>query len=257
MLSFEQSGAGTGDGVSTAAEAVDSTGVQPLWFAQIDGPEFTCEGVDTRFGGVFVAPRETVLGIRLWRDVYEGVEAVGDAQVHWSIYEIEKIVRMMLHQSPLALEILSSGAAVERFASSRFQPRRVVEAAVTSDILTALVDDADGFLTSPEASSSRRVAIRGLRRVLMGLALAEGVVATRLDDLLEWRGSEELADAAATGEADAISTCGRELLEDLRAVDAPALPESPADYDGLDDLVVDMRMATSRRPDDPSKGGDR
>jgi hypothetical protein len=133
----------------------------------------------------------------------------------------------------------------------------VVEAAVTSDILTALVDDADGFLTSPEASSSRRVAIRGLRRVLMGLALADGVVATRLDDLLDWRGSEELADAAATAEPDAISTYGRELLEDLRAVDSPALSESPADYDGLDDLVVDMRMATSRRPDDPSKGGDR
>jgi hypothetical protein len=255
MLSFEEPPHETADRASAVAEAVTSTGVETVWLARTDGPEVTGGEADPRFGGVFVAPRETVLGIRLWRDVHEAVESDGAGPVSWSIYEIEKIVRMMLHQSPMALEILASPAFVGSFKSEAFEPRRIVEAAVTSEILQAYAQEAEGFLESADARSSNPAALGGLRRALMGEALAKGAVLTRLNSLLEWYASGELSDAVEADETPAILRHGRSILDDLRSETSPTLPEAPSDYDGLDALVVERRMAVSRGGNPQPQGG--
>lgn len=255
MLSFEEPPHETAERAPAVAEAVRSRGVETVWLAEIDGSKVTGPEADSRFGGVFVAPRETVLGIRLWRDVHEAVESDEAGSVSWGIYEIEKIVRMMLHQSPLAFEILASPAFVGDFRSEAFQPRRVVEAAVTSDILKAYAQEAQGLFESAEARSSSAVAVRGLRQALVGAVLATGAVLTRLDVLLEWYASDELSNAVEARETSSILRYGRSILEDLRSETSPKLPESPSDYDGLDALVVEKRMAVSRRSESQAEGG--
>ena len=59
-----------------------------------------------RWGGVFVQPATDVLGLRAWEDAWEGV--LKDNSHPWAMFELEKIMRMLLAGSGLAFDILAS-----------------------------------------------------------------------------------------------------------------------------------------------------
>ena len=54
--------------------------------------------------GVAVHAPETLLGLRPWHDTRQGRLKQGTP---WTIFELEKLLRMLLHQSPLAVEIIA------------------------------------------------------------------------------------------------------------------------------------------------------
>ncbi len=208
-----------------------------------------------RLGGVVVQPAEVVLGIRGWEDAFEQVLEAGPDQspVPVALFEVEKIVRMMLHQSGLAFEILTSPAVL--FDASAFDARAVVEAAVTADIIHHYRDIAGGWLERLAESEGRGArapdVLDVFRHALTGLGLMHGEVDFRL-----WAAVERYADgelegllrevqrgAKIAGELlDELLDRGRQLVADLSPEDA-ALPASPNDYDGLNDLVVSLRQA--------------
>ncbi|MFP4599824.1 MAG: DNA polymerase beta superfamily protein, partial [Persicimonas sp.] len=208
-----------------------------------------------RLGGVVVQPAEVVLGIRGWEDAFEQTLdlEVAERPVPVALFEIEKIVRMMLHQSGLAFEILTSPAVL--CDTSCFDARAIVEAAITTEIVHHYRDIAGGWLERLAEAEGRGASAADVldvfRHALTGLGLMRGEVDLRL-----WATVERYADAELEGLLrevqrgakiagellDELLDRGRRLVAGLSPEDA-ALPARPNDYDGLDDLVVSLRQA--------------
>lgn len=183
---------------------------RPIWLAALDladGP---------RICGCFVTPARVALGLRAWDDADEGV-----SPAPYALFDIEKLVRMALHQSGLAFEALTSPRTWGELDS-----RRIASAAVTADILAYYRD-----VTEPlEAGNSDPWRWRTL---LTGVLLAtEGVISQDLPTL-----------CARLGAARAPSPeAARPLRERLTSAHLPA---RPADYDFLNDLVTSARLDAS------------
>lgn len=204
---------------------------QPRWVAQISGPEVNGHDAPRRFGAVFVAPARVVCGLRAWDDAVEGVDSSGP----WVAYEAEKIVRMMLHQSGLAFEILASS----RVSTEDFPARRIAEAAVTRQIVGYYRDIARSMV----ADAARAAELWRWRSALTGLALAHhGVVSTRLETLLEVL-SDSALKPLGEGEPPVRQSAAKliEALDDFGTI----LPEQPADYEWLDEWVAAERLGTT------------
>lgn len=205
-----------------------------------------------RLGGVFAQPAEVVLGIRGWDDASEGtLELDGQEEpVPYALFEVEKIVRMMLHQSGLAFEILASPAVLH---DDGFPARRIIESAITGDILHHYRDVASGWMARLVETKGQGAAPADVldvaRNALTGRALAEGRVAFDVWELASEFGLEALLRGVEKSVEpqllDELSAKIDELLEAIRP-DTAKLPASPQDYDWLNDLVVEWRLERDR-----------
>ncbi|QDG53734.1 hypothetical protein FIV42_24215 [Persicimonas caeni] len=220
------------------------------------GPRLFGFDSHVRLGGVIVQPAEVVLGIRAWDDAFEGViELDGIASpVPYALFEVEKIVRMMLHQSGLAFEILASPAVLH---DDAFPARRIVDAAITRNILHHYRDVASGWMARLVETRGQGAepadALDVVRNALTGRALVDGRAAFDVWELVGDYGEgglEELLRELQTGVEPAAVDALREHVDGLLAQidpDVAKLPESPRDYDWLNDFVVSSRSVCSKR----------
>jgi hypothetical protein len=233
-----------------------SRGVSPVHLSIWSGDVLQGYQSQTKIGGVVVHPAETILGIRAWEDAYEGILSAdgGQSSAPWVLFDVEKIVRMMLRQSGLAFEILASPivAPAEQLEAS-FPAHRVVEAAIHDDILLYYRDCADSIRWSVEGLESgeyRRQIVDAVRHALTGLALIDGRVEFDLRALLEDAEPDIREAVHALLADDTVSPDLHELLrhrlaswcERLEAPGRSVLGHKPDDYDWLDELVARQRL---------------
>ena len=225
------------------------------------GPELSGYSSPTKIGGVVIHPAEVVLGLRGWDDAYEGTGEFGDTerQCPWVLFDLEKIIRMMLHQSGLALEILASPMCVDpdKLTATPIDARRIVESAITSDVLhhyADLVRSGRRRLGRLGSEYDAYELLDSIRSGLTGMELAEGSFAVDLDTLVERRAESALADVISSLRegAELGSHAVEELdlqfgrwLDVLEEPGATPLPESPRDYAWLHDYLVERRLHTT------------
>lgn len=250
-------------GVEDWAQWSRAQPMMPRFLSAWSGPGVHGVASPWRVGGVMVHPARTILGIRAWNDAHEGLlpadtadtEAQTDARgVPFVLFDIEKIVRMMLHQSGLAFEILASPMLLLDGATPAFPARDIIQAAITTEILEYYWDIARGALWQMQQAGGQDVreddVNDALRHALTGVLLSRGEVEFRLPTLL----ARCQASCTATLAADLSPQTARDpaylaalgaslddLVETTRA-EGCALPAKPTDYDWLNDLVVSLRQ---------------
>jgi hypothetical protein len=193
------------------------------------------------------------MGLQVWSDTREF--EVEDVPV--SLFDVGKVIRMLLHQSGLAVETLSAGrrAIPERWKAAGFEPRRAVEWGITEDVLEHYRDAAAPFVREEDGGLDPGLVRHGewlhrARLLLTGAALAEGRVGVSLDYLLETTGDDALADAIdavarkESGARERLVAEAAPMAESLQTTEADALPASPDGYDELDEWLVDLRQHT-------------
>jgi hypothetical protein len=179
----------------------------PMWLAEVNGRYVGCFAIDVR----------TLAGLRPWDDALEG-----DSPGPWVLFEVEKLVRMALHQSGLAFEALASAHCWGDFLA-----REVANAAATQGLLAYYRDIARPLIEGNTESWRWRA-------LLTGVAIArEGIVSLSLPRLSQLLGAPLEPDVS----------CVDELLASL--ADSQHLPDRPANYDLLNDVVVDCRMRST------------
>lgn len=226
-----------------------------------------------RLGGVFVESADVVLGLRSWNDAREGrLQGPGGAPIPYAVFEVEKLVRMLLGQSGLAFEVLASPVVFETHSSlagAAFPARRIVKAAVTSGLLHHYRDVARAGLAhmiAAKGQGARPADVNQLvRAALTGKALMRAQVDFDLTRLLAEHAPPGFAELLAATQADDLTEPAwldsfehkmKGVLSALVPEDA-ALPSQPSDYDWLHDFVIAARLARleSRRADNPDPGG--
>ena len=239
-------------------------GIPPVYLSIYSGPELLGHPSPTKLGGVVVHGASTVLGLRAWDDAYEGVMARSEAQsAPWVLFDLEKIVRMMLHQSGLAFEMLATPLALSEGSPLRgargeartpFPAHRIVEAAVHQGVLGFYHDRADSIHWDErglEHDEYRLQIVDAIRCALTGLELVEGRVRFCLSDLVAGFEETELAEVVDALQRDeAVSGDQHRYIRDrlagwsasLADPSATALGEQPADYEWLDEFVVEQRL---------------
>lgn len=206
--------------------------------------------------GVFIEPPRTVLGLRVWSDTREF--EVGDGEVPVSLFDLEKVVRMLLHQSGLAVETLSAGRRYvpEAWLDAGFEPRRAVEWGISREVLQHYRDAAAPFLRNGGESIDPDLISNGewlhrTRLMLTGLAMTEGRVGVDFDYLLETTADDalvEAVEAVVDGESEArraLCEAAGPKAEALQTATAGSLPDSPEGYDELNDWLVRLRQHPS------------
>jgi hypothetical protein len=203
-----------------------------------------------RLGGVVAQPAEVVLGLRAWEDAFEETHDLDEYNrpVPSVLFEVEKLVRMMLHQSGLAFEILASPVVL---LDQSFPARRIIESAVTTDILHHYRDVASGLVRRLVESNGQGATpadvLDAVRNALTGRALVDGRVGFDVWELAGEYGSEALLREVESGERVELELLGKVsahvegLLDDIRP-DEATLPASPQEYDWLNDFVVSCRL---------------
>lgn len=200
---------------------------RPRFVAQLTGAEVNGHDTPVRIGAAFVRDARTVCGLRAWDDAAEGVHD----GTPWAAFEVEKLVRMMLHQSGLAFELLASA----RVWSDDFDGRRIIQAAATSQVLAYYED-----VTHPLATGRLHEELWRWRSLLSGLLLARhGEVSFRLPTLLERLDEVRFGGLAKGGvpTASIAADAHAELAERWAS-----LPNQVSDYDWLDDRVAHLRL---------------
>ena len=193
---------------------------EPAWLVQRPG------GL---FGGVFVAPAASVLGLKAWEDAYEGLYR----ERPWVIFELEKILRMMFAGSSLALEIL--GSAQLLVAQDPHYGRRLVEWSLTPKSL-----DHAWTLASRRLAGAPDQA-QALCQMLTGALLAKEralsfELPTLIDRLFPGKQSE-LAEPSPTL-LDEVCTATIGWIESARTRWSPR----PANYDDAHEFLVASRL---------------
>lgn len=238
---------------------LESRGVPPVHLSVWSGPALEGYPTKTRIGGVFVQPASTVLGIRAWDDALEGVFTTdGGETVPWVLFDLEKIVRMMLRQSGTAFEILASPICARHPGRTdlEFSAHRIVEAAIHKDILFYYRDFADGVRWDVDGLESREYRLQivdAVRHALTGLRLIDGVVEFELASLLDEVESDVSDAVRAMLADDTVSEHQHSLLRNRLASWCQTLAEpgqhvlgdQPHGYDWLDDLVVQLRLEST------------
>ncbi|MFB6265050.1 MAG: DNA polymerase beta superfamily protein [Bradymonadaceae bacterium] len=231
--------------------------------AQIAGPDVTGWAETRRFGGIFVRPASSVLDLETRRHEIEGTidlrtgEERGE-RAPYSLFEIEKLIRMMLRQSGLAFELLVSPLRLTDCEPSpcEVDGRWIAEQSVSRELVTHYREVADGLFGRVFESEITRpdLVLDLLRTTLTGRMLCRGRVCLDLDRLLEWRGDEDwrrLAGAARRGlrdgwEGEGLARVRDEIEATVRGIDprrAEDLPESPRGWETLSGWLVDARRA--------------
>jgi hypothetical protein len=238
---------------------LDSRGVRPVYTSLWSGPPIHGYQTPTKLGGVVVHPAETVLGLRAWDDAYEGILTTSDTDdtIPWVLFDIEKIVRMMLRQSGLAFEILASPvcATGDALGGRDFPARRVIEAAIHQDILLYYRDAADSVAWDADGLESREYRLQivdAVRRARTGVELRDGRVQLELAALLESVEDDVAETVRALLGDDTVEPEQHTLVRDrvtswCRTLETPGtstLGEQPDDYDWLHEFVVEQRLET-------------
>lgn len=197
----------------------------PIWLAELH-----LSDESSRFGGVFVTEPRTVMGLRGWDDAREGIRA----EIPWVLFDLEKIVRMALHQSGLAFEILTSPVCDPQ---SDFPSRRVATSAFHAGLVSYYRDIA---LPLVEGTSTEFWRWRSL---LTGWLLStSGLVSHRLPELITRTNDDSLRGLVDDGSPTVPSaTTARHYIDEMVA-SAHSLGSGPADYDWLDEFVFTRRM---------------
>lgn len=197
----------------------------------LSGPEVNGWATPRHIGGVFTTRAADVMGLRSWDDAREGV-ASGDP---WVIFDIEKAVRMLLRQSPLAYRLFASHVCLHEVLP--LDRLFVLNAAVCAKMVRNIALEAQNA-----ASRTNRMdaLLAQLANLTSAWALARGQADLHAQTILpthpEW-GKLDLNDV------DALKFAVKRFAEEL-LVSEVALPESPADYDGLSRWLVQRRIQT-------------
>ncbi len=202
--------------------------------------------------GVAVHDARTVLGLKAWRDCVEGSGREGGM---WTMYELEKLLRMTLRQSVLAADVISS------VASGDFDGGWILSQALTWDFPVALAqqctlsmahmrEDIRDFFASPE-----RV-IYMAWTLLTGVTLArQSLYCRHFPTLMEHHEdrllTQALLDVTRGADVDG-EACGvmaqrfEHLYDELMTRAQNNLPQRPAGYDVLHEFLIEQRMSTTR-----------
>lgn len=241
-----------------------SGGEWPEWFSGLPRqPEFAVvwsgpsvnghSGAPVRVGGYFVEPPESVIGLRPFDDAIEGTVELESLErpVPYVFFEFEKILRMMLHQSGLAFEILSSphwlyGADEENPCS---EARAIVECAATGDLLAHYREVTDGSLDDLRSERDLSVGeiLRMFRSLLTGVAAGRGRSSLDLRVLAEALDVSTVSEIVSKPVQSKVHSGRSALLEEAEALFAQldsgesALPQHPDGYDDLNEVLVRKR----------------
>lgn len=195
--------------------------------AVIAGPEVHGWPTARQIGGYVSTPADTVLGLKPWDDAREGV-VLG---APWVIYDIEKLVRMLLRQSPHAFRIVASHVCAHEILSA--DRRFLLESAVAAQLVRNIAAES---ATPP--SLRKDTQLNTLAELTAGWALARGHAdlhaATVLGAHPQW------AQLDLTNPND-VARAIEALRHELQTCDV-ALPEQPSNYDGLSRWLVDRRQ---------------
>ena len=197
----------------------------------ISGTEVHGWRTPRHIAGISTAPAAQVLGLHAWDDAREGL-AIGTP---WVIFDIEKLVRMLLRQSPLAFRVLASHLCAVNI--TPIDREFILNAAVTQQLVRNIGIESKNTIKTTQ----RRDDVLGvLAELAGGWALARGHVDLHAAAVLgthpEWHDLDLESDVDVRR---AISSLADELLN-IEAV----LPERPANSDGLSTWLVNRRLQT-------------
>lgn len=250
-------------------EFVDRTPVGTSWsewVADLDrrpvsltfwsGPEVHGFASRLRLGGVFVEPVESVVSLRSFSDSLEGtvrIEGV-DEPVPYTLYDLEKVARMLLHDSGTALEILGAPAGVDWTPNRVAFGRRVVRRGATAGLATHYLEVARPTVEALVAGEpvGRLELLEGSRRLLTGVGLLDGRVEFDLSRLLDEYADDGLEEVLGGAEAPAPDSGAYAAVADrlgelrvrLEEAEGGVLSDEALDYDGLDEMIVEERLAS-------------
>lgn len=209
-------------------------------------------------GGVVVQPARTVLGLRGFEDAFE--TSVGD-HLPLVCFDLEKLIRMALRQSGLALEILGSDLLLIDEAVGWSAPS-LIKACFTRQVICHYIDTTRACLRRLGEPGALRLADAhardalwmGYSDLLVGATLAkEGVLALGLTQQLSfWERlpcHDILAQASSLDvmmledeQRAALYAGAQELDRWLKPERAIAMPERVADYDGAQAQLIAARL---------------
>lgn len=227
---------------------------RPQYLCLWSGPEVSgYEGAPHRIGGFFVEPLESVVGLRPFADSIEGtVDLDGvEGPVPYVLFEIEKLVRMVLHRSGFAFELLASPCWIE--AADEEEPcraaRSLLERGLASGVLAHYREGAGSTLDDEAARDERseREWLELVREVGTGAALVRGRATLHLGRLLA---APELGverdEVERVHHFEEVSAAVEPFLERLRRDPVRGLPEEPDAYESLDEWLVETRLRHRR-----------
>ncbi|RAL20174.1 hypothetical protein DL240_18320 [Lujinxingia litoralis] len=240
--------------ISGALRSWEHSAPPPALLSWVEGPG--AEGIATpwRLGGLCILPPSTLLGLRGFEDAYEDhfTGAAPDGRdVMRVIFDLEKVLRMALYQSVLALELLATSAPLHLEAPlTRPSLLALAEGAITTGVLQVYRGVLPATLDAITAGD-RLPALAGLRRLYTASLLhTDAVMSTRLPDLLNHCAStsitpivEQAADAPLTdAERHALRDELQRLIHTLDTTPS-ALPERPQNYEFLHHTLVSWRLS--------------
>lgn len=194
--------------------------------AVIAGPEVHGWPTARQIGGFISTPASTVLSLKQWDDAREGV-ILG---APWVIFDIEKLVRMLLRQSPLAFRIVASHVCAHEVNPA--DRRYLLQAATSAQLVRNIAAES----ASPQ-SRRKDTQLNTLAELTAGWALARGHADLHAATVL---GSHPQWAQLDTSSPDDVARAIDALRLELQTCDV-ALPEQPSGYDGLSRWLVDRR----------------
>lgn len=199
------------------------------------------------YAGIVVQPAATVLALPGWEDAYEFVD---DGSLH-TLFDIEKLIRMFLHGSHLALEVLGSTRR------SRYleETEAILDWTVNRRHLRPAIDSAATLWSDSATALDTGTVIDHFRRFLQGRALTRHQFGMGLNVLLE-EVETDLADELTTLAGDRAKVAETVPSHTLAAMrdftrkhpidpQTSSLPGAPSHYEALSNWLVDRRLETT------------
>ncbi len=236
----------------------DALDRRPQYAAIWSGPSVHGhEGAPVRLGGYFREPTESVVGLRAFDDALEGtlrLEGI-EEPVPYVFFEIEKVVRMLLHSSTLAFEILASPARLlpDEHAEDAAAARDLVAWSIAEGLLGGYRESVDGGVD--DLRQGREVSVGGalrlLRRLATGAALADGRATLDVRRLSESPEGDLVEEFLASDPVEPLGSRRARLLELAERLVASiereegALPSDPEEYEALNAWLIEQRLSES------------
>lgn len=214
------------------------------------GPDATGIALPTALGGIVLHPARTVLALPGWEDAFE---AVVDEQLV-VCFDAEKLLRMLLHASQLAIDILASPVRHQGLDEAHDLLRWALNRRHLSP-----ARDAQSALLALQPGELSLVNIAELmRRFLQGHLVADGAVTTRLGTMIEvleldiparlqepLLRAAKLEDVAEPLEEGILGEFKKFVRHNPIDSERSRLPENPADYGALSDWLVSRRLESA------------
>lgn len=231
---------------------------RPMYAAIWSGPQVNGHrAANIRIGGYFREPTSSVVGLRAFDDALEGqLQLEGtDDPVPYTFFEIEKIIRMMLHRSHLAFEILTSPARLSPPADGNEESaaRDLVRWSIAADFADVYRETLEGTVDDLRAGRevSVREALRLVRRTMTGVALGERRVMFDVRQMTHRPRGGVVDDLLGRAPSEDVGPLRSDVVEFVDEY-APkldtsnsSLPSDPECYERLNQWLVDQRLSTS------------